>query len=153
VNELPSNFPKPLALAKEPRFTAEAFADLQRRALLKGITLRRSESFGHVRVWAGAREVMSIDDLEAIVNAAAPATIKSSVSSPLARAKASPVASSRQVEDEERIREARMALEAAALAGTMHGMVVGSLIGGTLLQSMKSMNAAESAIESAKRNP
>ncbi len=50
-----------------PRITAEAFYMLQAQAEAKGHRLTRSESNGTTRVWLDGREVVSLDDLEAIV--------------------------------------------------------------------------------------
>ena len=148
-----------------PRITPEAWADLQRRAQLKGLRLTRSESYGHIRVWLNGREVLSIDDLEAIIVHA-----RSPWDRPLATAKAppAPAPSPRQIEDEERLRQAQMALESARIAGDIAGMVAGAQTGSKLLESMETLVAAEkvhgvaevratvhaaSLIKRAKRNP
>jgi hypothetical protein len=146
----PSNLHRALAGDKAPLLTAEAFADLQRRALLKGLRLTRSEANGETRVWLNGREVLSLDDLEAIIVHA-----RSPWDRPLAPAKATPAPSLtlRQLEERERVRQARMALGATALAGALRGALTGSRTGAHLLASIESMNAAETAVERAKRAP
>ncbi len=132
-----------------PRITPEAWADLQRRAQLKGLRLTLSESNGETRVWLNGHEVLTLDALEAIVVHA-----RSPWDRPLAPAKAppAPAPTPRQLEDEERLRNARMALEAAAIHGAIHGMTE-RRVGAHVLASIETMNAAEDVIERAKRNP
>lgn len=148
----PSNLPKPLAPAKAPRLSGEAFADLQRRAALKGLRLTRSESNGETRVWLNGREVLTLDELEVIIVHAA-----SAWDVPLAPAKSQPAGARpltvAEAEREQRECDARMVLGAAALAGAMAGMTAGAQVGASLLASLQSMNAAETVIDRAKRNP
>ena len=136
----PSNLPQALAGAKAPLLSAEAFADLQRRALLKGLRLTRSESNGETRVWVNGHEILHLEDVEAvIVHAASP------WDRPLAAAKAppAPAPSPRQLEDEARLRDARLELESARIAGDIAGMVAGAQTGNKLLESMDTLVAAE----------
>jgi len=53
------------------RLTAEAFIDLQRRAERIGLTLRRTESEGQTRIFVNGRELLNLDDIEAVVTAVA----------------------------------------------------------------------------------